>query len=411
MNNFKNLWEVLKNTSSQTPNAIYLKSFEVDMPDLSYSETLRFSESLNQYFDEINLPQDAKILTILPNSSLMALLTIGTMCGTRCLVPINPSLLKGEVQYIVDLIEPEVIIHTNIDLIDLINTDAKTIDINKDFFNMVLSRNTRGYLSRSSEDDLAEIVFTSGSTGSPKGVMISQKNILSNSFSLAERYGYTESSKLLTVVPLFHTGGQIATTVAAIWFGSSVTIVPTELALFSFWELVEKYQINWTVTLTTFLSVLLSRKSSKLKGNTLKGILAGGSCVSSELIESFEHEFDVSVYQIYGMTETTSISISRDLNDTLMPLHSVGLPVGSCNFNIIDEQGNPLPKYEIGEISLSGDNVFLGYFDQKEMTDLVLNDESICTGDIGYFDDNNYLYVIDRKDNLIISGGGNIYPA
>lgn len=407
-----NLWQLLDNAADSFPHNTYLQPYEDELDSISFAQMRSFAASFNVYLDQAGVSQSAKVLTLLQNSTLKGMLAVSLMSGSRCFVPIHPGLAPDEVAHIVSEVAPEIIIHAGIDWLEpQFAGQATVVDVSDaaSFIEMINNVSAGDYSSDAQLSDLAEIVFTSGSTGNPKGVMLSQRNVLTNSRSLASRYRFDNTTNLLTLVPLYHTGGQIATTVGALWAGSRVTIVTPEKALYGFWDIIERFEINWTVALTTFLSVLLSKPAPAEP--TLKGVLVGGSSVSSELIEAFERRVGVSVYQIYGLTETTSISFSREIDDAGFDLSSTGRAVDYCSSKILREDGSEADINEHGEIVIAGDHVFMGYLNRPELTADKFVDGYMKTGDLGYMDEQGYLYVIDRIDNMIICGGENIYPA
>ena len=257
---------------------------------------------------------------------------------------------------------------------------------------------------------MAEIVFTSGSSGRPKGVELSHAALLANSAALIARYQIGADDRLLTAIPLVHAGGQSFTTLGPLWTVATTTIAPPDLAMIGLWKIVERFGVTWTVLMTAFLNAALARGGA-VPPHGLKGVLAGGSAVSAAVIRDFEARFGVPIYQVYGQTEMTAIVLSELIDDPTRRIGSVGKPLAGYQAKVVRSDDTEAGTGEAGEIWLAGPSRFLGYLGAPAETERKSAGAFIRTGDVGRFDDDGNLWVVDRQDNLIIVGGENIYPA
>jgi fatty-acyl-CoA synthase len=254
------------------------------------------------------------------------------------------------------------------------------------------------------------IVYTSGTTGRPKGAVLRQEALLWNAVMSQHMHGLTSSDHVLTVLPLFHVGGLNIQTTPALHFGATVTMLPrftpdATLAAFA----------RGRPTLTTLVPATIQAVTdhpdwASTDLSSLKAVSTGSTIVPPHLIERFVAR-GVPVLQVYGSTETCPIAVYTRLGGDLSRVGSAGLPGLCCEAMVIDDAGAELPPDTPGEIVVRGPSVFFEYWGNKDATREALRDGWYRTGDIGRRDADGYFFVHDRKKNLIISGGENIYPA
>jgi fatty-acyl-CoA synthase len=254
------------------------------------------------------------------------------------------------------------------------------------------------------------IVYTSGTTGRPKGAVLRQETLLWNGVMSQHMHGLTSEDHVLTVLPFFHVGGLNIQTTPALQHGATVTIhsrFAPEATLACF----EHDRPTLTVLVPATIQAVTDHPSWPTTDlSSLKAVSTGSTIVPPHLIERFVAR-GVPVLQVYGSTETCPIAVYTRLGSDLSREGSTGLPGLCCEAAIIDDAGNELPPEMAGEITVRGPNVFYEYWGNEEATREALHDGWYRTGDIGRRDADGYFWVHDRKKNLIISGGENIYPA
>jgi fatty-acyl-CoA synthase len=254
------------------------------------------------------------------------------------------------------------------------------------------------------------IVYTSGTTGRPKGAVLRQEALLWNGVMSQHMHGLTSDDHVLTVLPFFHVGGLNIQTTPALQHGATVTIhsrfAPnTTLACF------ERDRPTLTVLVPATIQAVSDHTAwATTDLSSLKAITTGSTIVPPHLIERIVAR-GVPVLQVYGSTETCPIAVYTRLGGDLSREGSTGLAGLCCEAAIIDDAGNELPPETPGEIAVRGPNVFLKYWENEQATREALHDGWYRSGDIGRRDADGYFWVHDRKKNLIISGGENIYPA
>lgn len=253
-------------------------------------------------------------------------------------------------------------------------------------------------------DEICTIMYTSGTTGRPKGVIQTYGNHWWSAAGSALNLGLHEDDCWLIAVPLFHISGY-SILMKCILYGMKIVLhekFDVDRVLADFWK--------EHVTIMSVVSTILNRIIKGLKDeklpNYVRCMLLGGGPASLALLNSCV-EKGIPVFQTYGMTETASQLVTLAPEDSLRKLGSAGKPLFPSQIKIMMENGEEAARGEAGEIVVKGPNVTVGYLNRKND----LENGWLHTGDIGYLDEEGFLYVLDRRSDLIISGGENIYPA
>lgn len=300
---------------------------------------------------------------------------------------------------------------------------------------------------RLDETDTAIIIYTSGTTGKPKGCLLTHGNLIANARQITEWLGFGTDDRLLSVMPLFHMNAVTVTTMTALYCGGSTVVAP-KFSASRFWDTIEKYKITSFGSVATMLSMLLVSRESEVVGlkheedgsisrpqtpdsrpqtpdsrpqtpdsrlqtpdprlQTLRFAMCGSAPVPAEVLMRFEEKFGCLVIEGYGLSESTCRSTFNPPNKERRP-GSCGKPIGN-EMMIVDENDNEVPDGEFGEIVLRGPNIFKEYFKDPKATEKAFAGGWFHTGDIGYRDADGFFYIADRKSDMIIRGGENIYP-
>lgn len=259
-------------------------------------------------------------------------------------------------------------------------------------------------------DDVAVILYTSGTTGQPKGVMLTHRNLYSNAaaaVALAEESGEPPGTTL-GVLPLAHIYGF---TMANTLFlrGGSMVILP-RFEVRAVCEAIEKYKVERFSAVPAMIYALTTApEASEYDLSTLEAVGSGSAPLPVSLFDAFKQRFGADIYEGYGLSEAAP-TVSAHRRGEPIKAGSVGRAFPGVDLRIADEQGNPLPTGEIGELLVRGENITPGYFRNEEATKATLRNGWLHTGDIAKVDEDGYLYIVDRKKDLILRGGFNIYP-
>nr|WP_293028719.1 AMP-binding protein [Natronococcus sp.] len=253
-------------------------------------------------------------------------------------------------------------------------------------------------------DDTQLILFTSGTSGEPKGVRLTVSNLVASATASAFRLGVTREDRWLCCLPMYHMGG-LAPVVRSALYGTPVAIQrefdPRETA-----RALERVEATGISLVPTMCKRLL--EADWKPANSLRFVLLGGAPASSELLERC-HEAGVPVHPTYGMTETASQIATATPAETAAHEGTAGQPLLGTDVTVVDESGEPAPAGEIGEFVVSGPTVTPGYL-ERERTEAAFGDRGLHTGDVGYADADGRLWVLNRRSDRIVTGGENVDP-
>jgi long-chain acyl-CoA synthetase len=258
------------------------------------------------------------------------------------------------------------------------------------------------------QDTLALLIYTSGTTGRPKGVMLDHANIGATARIIIDWFEMTADTRSLLVLPLFHVNAIMVSVVSPLLAGGS-TFVAERFHAASFWTMVEKVRPSFFSAVPTIYALLTARPGPPPDTRGLRFVICGAAPMPRQLIGEFEQQFGVPVVEGYGLSECTVCCTANPLHG-LRKAGSVGRPMPGIDVAVMDEADKMLPAGQVGEVVVRGPNVMRGYLGRPEETSQTLRGGWLHTGDVGRFDDDGYLTLVDRVKDLIIRGGENIYP-
>lgn len=258
-------------------------------------------------------------------------------------------------------------------------------------------------------ESLALLIYTSGTTGRPKGVMLTHGNLDAMTASFIEWFEMDAADHSLLVLPLFHANGIVLGTLSPLRAGGQVTITG-RFARDRFFDAVERFRPTYFSAVPAIYAMLNSLPAEVQPDTTsLRFAVCGAAPMPAEAIRRFEDRFDVTLVEGYGLSETTTASTINPLRGARKP-GTVGLPLPGQQVAVVDESGRPVPQGQSGEVVIAGPVVMAGYLGRPEETAKTIVDGWLHTGDVGRFDDDGYLQIVDRIKDMIIRGGENIYP-
>jgi len=257
-------------------------------------------------------------------------------------------------------------------------------------------------------DDLAAILYTSGTTGKPKGAMLTHRNQLVNATQGAELVPLGPGDRVGMLLPLFHANAQIVTTLIPILIGCEI-VMWERFSASGFWATVQELEPASLSAVPTILAAVLHAPGAPDGPTSLRYVICGAAPLSVELLNAFQDRFGIRILEGYGLTETSCISsINPFYGDR--KAGSIGLPIRGQQMQIAGPNGEPAEPGEYGEIVIKGPNVMAGYLKNPEATDESIRNGWLHTGDVGYVDEDGYFFIADRSKDMIIRGGENIYP-
>jgi long-chain acyl-CoA synthetase len=313
--------------------------------------------------------------------------------------PVNPALTPTEMQYQVDDAGAKVVIGDGLEL------DATVVDAD------ALAAEPSAYRAPADirPDSLALLIYTSGTTGRPKGVMLDHANIAAMCDMTRAGLGITAVDHSLLILPLFHVNGIVVGTLTPLLAGGRVTVAG-RFSPKAFFGLVERIRPTYFSAVPAIYAMLTSMPDAETADtSSLRLVVCGAAPMPAELIARVEDVLGVTLVEGYGLSEGSCASTLNPFDGVRKP-GTVGLPLPGQEVRVVDQLGNFVPQGERGEIVIRGANVMRGYLNRPEDTAETIIDGWLHTGDVGVFDEDGYLRIVDRIKDMIIRGGENIYP-
>jgi len=409
--------ELIRVRADATPEKTFILS-EADGREFSYSEFQVTVARSAAMLAAHGIKQGDVVSLLLPNSveyviAYFACWQLGAKAG-----PINSLLKAQELAYVISNSEAKaLIVHSEfLPIIESIRPELPSLsavivfDREAEATNHYVNSEAPQPVEIQSDDD-AIIIYTSGTTGKPKGCLLTHGNVISNARQITEWLGFNDADRLLTVMPLFHMNAVSVTTMSALYAGGSTVVCP-KFSASRFWQIISDYQITSFGSVATMLSMLLSTYPdgipTGLRTDQLRFAMCGSAPVPAEVMKRFEETFNCLVIEGYGLSESTCRSTFNPPDLRRRP-GSCGLPIGN-EMRVVDEEDREVPDGTLGEIVLRGQNILKGYFKNPDATAVAFRNDWFHTGDIGYRDADGYFFIVDRKSDMIIRGGENIYP-
>ncbi|GEL78371.1 fatty acid--CoA ligase family protein [Tenuibacillus multivorans] len=259
------------------------------------------------------------------------------------------------------------------------------------------------------DDDTAVILYTSGTTGKPKGAMLTHKNLYSNAKDVAEYLEIDAHDRVIAALPMFHVFCLTVALNAPLVNGSTVLVVP-KFSPETVFQMTKDYQATVFAGVPTMYNYLLQYPNEDEKDlSSIRLCISGGASMPVALLEKFEQRFNVRVSEGYGLSEASPVTCFNPL-DRPRKAGSIGQNIVNVENKVVDQDGNELPPGEVGELAVRGPNVMKGYYKMPEETEASIKDGWLYTGDMARMDEEGYFYIVDRKKDLVLVGGYNVYP-
>lgn len=439
----------LKRTAEEFPNkvAIHFMGKEISYKEL-YQDSLKFAG----YLQGLGLEKGDRVAIMLPNCPQSVISYYGILFAGGIVVQTNPLYVERELQYqmldsgakmivTMDILYPRVMkVMSQTDLEHIIVTAIKDFlpfpknliypfiqkkqygfsvqvkhEGNQHLLTEILkqSQRTLKELEFDFEEDLALLQYTGGTTGFPKGVMLTHKNLVSNA-SMCEAWLYKckkGEEIVLGFLPFFHVYGMTTVLILSVMQGNKMVLLPKfdmETAL----KTIQKQRPTlFPGAPTMYIGLLNHPDLHKYDLSSIDSCISGSAPLPVEVQQKFEEVTGGKLVEGYGLTESSPVTHANFLWDRPRVKGSIGVPWPDTEAGVFSiETGERVPEGEIGEICVKGPQVMKGYWNRPEETAQTLRDGWLLTGDLGYMDEDGYFYVVDRKKDMIIAGGYNIYP-
>ena len=416
----KNLYKYILNHAEKHPNDT---AIIFEKKKLSYIELLNNINYISEYITKTLKAKKGDRIAIL-SFNRIEFITLFYACAKlgTILVPINWRLTSFEITHIIKNVGAKYLfiesVFNEISKI-LLSKILNLIIIGMDFTpsSKKTIKTAQKSISKTANtkcntdfDSPMLIVYTSGTTGQPKGATLNQKAIYYNILNSITMHNFNKLDHILTVIPLFHVGGLNIQTIPALHIGATVTL-HKKFETEHIFSALKKNIHTFTVFVPTILETLLQDKNwNPSVFTSLKAITTGSTIVPTDLIKTYEDN-KIPIIQVYGSTETAPIAICQKISEKRTPFGNAGKAAKYNKAKIFNEKYQETENNIIGEIGIKGSNLFSYYWKDKHKTKNAFINGWFMTGDFGKKDNNHQFYILGRKENVIISGGENIYPA
>ncbi len=350
---------------------------------------------------------------LLPDTLSFPILYYGALMAGAAVVPMNPLLKAREIHYHLRdsgarlVVAAQASAQAAAEAAGAIGIEAVTVDgVQPDA--LMAARATAAPAART-DDDEAAILYTSGTTGAPKGAELTHGNLSGNARTTAQTLlEATPDDVIMGCLPLFHAFGLTCGLNAAVLSGASLTLLPRFDPAGAL-SLIERDQVTLFEGVPTMYSRMLhAPNSGSVDLARLRLCVSGGAAMPVDVMRAFEQTFRCVVLEGYGLTETSPVVTFN--HPAIRKAGSIGTPIAGVEVRLLDDHGKDVPGGEVGEIAVRGPNVMKGYWGKPEETLKAIPDGWFRTGDLARQDVDSYLFIVDRKKDMIIRGGENVYP-
>jgi fatty-acyl-CoA synthase len=403
------------------------RSLKDDQKELSYAELDRRIKALAEALSRGGVTKGDRVAVLMPNAIEMVEVLFAAARLGAIFVPLNWRLGEDELAFILDDCTPNALIYST-EWEDRVTSLKRRYREDIVYAGVNLGKGDsvyEGLISQIAPSQIAAvgqvgeliggghdplmIIYTSGTTGLPKGVVLSHSNVFwqtINGWSL----GMSPDSVCLVLLPLFHVGGLNGSVTPILHTGGTV-ILQRKFDAVTVLKTIEQEGVTGILGVPTIYQVLAQQPEFETTDwSRCEVLLSGGAPLPESLIKLY-HERDLEFRQGYGLTEASPGVTGMGPGECLNKAGSAGRQILYIEVKIVDDDGKEQPTGTSGEIILRGPNVMIGYWNRPEETAKAIRDGWLYTGDIGLFDQDGFLYIVDRKKDMIISGGENIYPA
>jgi len=411
-----NLGSILLASANEKPDATVIRAGDLE---LSFGELDRAARGVAASLRARGISPGDKVALLIPNVPEFSIAYFGILYAGATVVPINILAAIPEVTYFLEdsgsrllIVHPlfeepgrrgaaplsvPVVIAGGEDGEDTVAAMAKADPIDG--------------LHPTSPQDTAVILYTSGTTGKPKGAELTHSNLLLNCTVVTPKLMPTSSEghRALATLPLFHSFGQTVIQNSMIASGGSMTMLERFTPEEAF-QLIERDRLTIFAGVPTMYFALLNHRGDRAYDiSSLEICMTGGAPMPVEVMNSFEEKFNVEILEGFGLSETSPIA-SFNVIGKPRKAGSIGYPVWGVELCIVNDEDEPLPNDERGEICIRGHNVMKGYLNRPDATKETLRNGWFHSGDIGYRDSDGCYWIVDRKKDMILRGGFNVYP-
>ena len=408
----ENLARILTESAERVGDRTAIK---LDDAELTYSQLSGSTAHMVGLLREKGLEEGDRVGIMLPNVPYFPVIYFGVLRAGGVVVPMNVLLKEREVAYYLKDSGAKLLFAWH-DFAEAAESGAAEAGADcvlvkpGEFEKPVGSAEPDTELADRGADDTAVILYTSGTTGKPKGAELTHANLYTNCKGTARNLAeFSEEDVVLGALPLFHSFGQSCGMNAATCLGAMLTMLPRfdpAKAL----EIIQRDKVTVFQGVPTMYNAMLHLENREdFDASCLRLCMSGGSAMPVELMRGFEEAFDCMILEGYGLSETSPVASFNHPDKERKP-GSIGTPIEGVEMKVVDDDGNEVEQGEIGEIVIKGHNIMKGYWERPDATEESIKDGWFHSGDMAKVDEDGYFFIVDRKKELIIRGGYNVYP-
>ncbi len=420
-----NLATILRESTSAHPDKPMLR---LGSMSLSFGQVDQLSGQIAAGLREAGLQRGDSVALQLPNVPQFVLAYFGVLKAGMTLVPLNPLLKAPEVSYHLSDSGARALITFDTFAEEAIKGAAEVDDVrvyvvsspggaeappDTTPFDALIAAGAGADptdVEQMSPDDTAVVIYTSGTTGKPKGAELTHFQAYMAATVAAETFQYREDDIGMAVLPLFHVFGLSSVMNCAIRAGATLVLVP-RFEVGAVLDAIEQHRVTVFCGVPTMFVALMHADLTGRDVSMLRICVSGGASIPGEVIKGFEAAYDATVLEGYGLSETCALAtFNRSAEDRRVM--SIGKRMWGCEVRVVDTDDVQVPPGpdNVGEIVLRGHNIMKGYLGRPDATAEAMRGGWFHTGDLGYMDEDEFVYIVDRKKDLVIRGGFNVYP-
>ncbi|WP_461200707.1 fatty acid--CoA ligase family protein [Anoxybacillus sp. TBDG-1] len=422
-----NLVSRLQQIASQKPEK---EAYVFEQTSATYGELngaiMKFASGLAK----LGVNKGDHVALLLGNSPYFIVSLYGAMRAGATVIPINPIYTPDEIHYILTNGDVKVVIALDLVIPTLMKLDGRLPNVEhiiicetpqgkeqgivvpekmKSFTNVLAIGDVPFVGPALDDDDVAVILYTSGTTGKPKGAMLTHKNLYSNAQDVADYLKMNEDDRVIATLPMFHVFCLTVALNAPLMNGGTVLILP-KFSPAEVFKVAREQKATVFAGVPTMYNFLYQYPEGKAEDFAhIRLCISGGASMPVALLKNFEKKFQVIVSEGYGLSEASPVTCFNPLDRPRKP-GSIGTSIVHVENKIVNELGEEVPVGEVGELIVRGPNVIKGYYNMPEETAHTIRDGWLYTGDLAKMDEEGYFYIVDRKKDMIIVGGYNVYP-
>jgi long-chain acyl-CoA synthetase len=406
-----NLAQILIDSAERDPDHVAIK---LDDLELTYAQLDDASAHIVGLLREHGFSPGDRVGIMLPNIPFFPVCYYGILRAGGVVVPMNVLLKKREVTFYLKDSGAKLLFASESFAQDAepgaADAGAECVLVKaEEFIRQMGSAEAVTQVAETDDQDTAVLLYTSGTTGTPKGAELTHENLTRNAHASADLFGLGREAITLGALPLFHAFGQTCGLNATIGSGGTLTLIPRfdpEKAL----EIIQRDHVNVFQGVPTMYGAMLHHPDrDEYDTSSLEVCASGGSAMPVELMRGFEDAFGCKVLEGYGLSESSPVASFNHPDRERKP-GSIGTPIAGVEMKIFDDDGNEVAQGEVGEIVIRGHNIMKGYWNRPDATQETIRDGWLHTGDMGNVDEDGYFFIVDRKKDMIIRGGYNVYP-